>query len=52
MLPNCPINKTDVLNAGDILVSNPGSIEGKMTRTTSSKVILNAIDNLQSELLE
>jgi len=52
MLPNFPIKKADILCAEDILGPNLVSLNGKITRTTPSKVILNALNDLPSELLE
>jgi len=52
MFPNCPIHKADILRAEEILGTNLGSLKGKMTRKTPSKVRINALDDLPDELLE
>ena len=52
MLPNCPINKVDILRAEEILGPNLASLKGKTTRTTPSKVQINTLVNLPTNLLE
>jgi len=52
MLPSRPINKADILNAEKILGPNLESLKGKLTRTTPSKVLSNALDDLPTKLLE
>jgi len=52
MLPNCPINKSDIIHAEEILGPNLGSLKGKTTRKTPSKVNITALNNLTDELLE
>jgi len=52
MLSNCLIDKAVILCATEILGPNLGSLKGKMTRKTPSKVRINALDDLPDELLE
>jgi len=52
MLPNCPIHKADILRAEEILGTNLGSLKGKMTTKTPSKVQINTLDDLPAEPLE
>jgi len=52
MLSNCPINKADILYAEEILGLNLGSLKGKTTTTTPSKVLINTLDDLPTDLLE
>ena len=52
MLPNCPINKLDIIRAEEILGPNLGSLKGKTTRKTPSRVIIMALDDLPDELLQ
>jgi len=52
MLPNRPINKADILCMEEILGLNLGTLKGKTTRKTPSKVQIHAIDDLPEELLE
>jgi len=51
MLPYCPIKKSDILNAEEILGPNLGSLKGKTTRKTQSRVHINALDNLPDKTL-
>jgi len=51
MLPNCPINKSDILRAEEILGPNLGSLKGKTTRKTPSRVNIMALDDVPDELL-
>ena len=51
MLPNCPIDKADILCATEILAPNLGSLKEKMTRKTPSKVRINSLDDLPDELI-
>ena len=52
MLPNFPINKVYILHAEEILGPNLESLKGKRAKTTRSKVLLNSLDDLPTELLE
>ena len=52
MLPNCPINKSDIVRAEEILGPNLGSLKGKTTRKTPSRVHIMALNDLPDELLE
>jgi len=52
MLTNCPFNKVNILRIEEILGPNLGSLTGKMTRTTQSKVQINTLDDLPTKLLE
>ena len=52
MLPNCPINKSDILHTEEILGSNLGSLKGKTTRKTPSRVHIHTLDDLPDELLK
>jgi len=50
MLPICPITKSDILLAENILGPNLGLLETKTTSRTPSHVILNTCDELPEEL--
>jgi len=52
MLPNCPINKSDIIHPEEILGPNLGSLKGKTTRKTPSRVHIMALNDLAEELLE
>jgi hypothetical protein len=52
MLPNCPINKSDIICTEEILGPNLGSLKGKTTRKTPSRVHITALNDLPDELLE
>jgi hypothetical protein len=52
MLLNCPINKSDILRAEEILGPNLGSLKGKTTRKTPSRVHIQALDDLPDNLLQ
>jgi len=52
MLSNCPINKSDIIHAEEILGPNSGSLKGKTTSKTPSRVHIMALDNLSDELLQ
>jgi len=52
MLPNCPINESDILHAEEILGPNLGSLKGKTTRKTPSRVHIHALDDLPDKILK
>ena len=52
MLPNRPINKSEIIHAEEILGPNLGSLKCKTTRKTPSRVHINALDNLLDELMQ
>jgi len=52
MISNCPITKADIVSAEDIFEPNLGSLKGKMTRKTLSRVVLNTSDDFLEGLLE
>ena len=52
MLPNCPINKSDIIRAEEILGPILGSLKGKTTRKTPSRVNITALDDLPNKLLQ
>jgi len=51
MLPDCPIKKANILHTDEILGPNLGSLKAKTTRTTPSKVQIDTLDDLPTELL-
>jgi len=40
LIPNCPITKSDIIHARDILGQNLGSLNGKTMRKTPDRVLL------------
>ena len=52
LINNCPIRKRDILRAEDIFGPHIGSLKGKTTCKTPSKVIINALYNLPEGMLE
>jgi len=44
---NCPITKADILGAEGIPRPNLGHLKGETTRKTTSRLILNELDNLK-----
>ena len=52
LIPNCPVTKTDILRAEDILGPNLGSLKGKTVRKTPEKVRIKSCDELPDSLLE
>jgi len=52
LINNCPIRKRDILRVEDIFGPNLGSLKGKPTCKTPSKMIINALYNLPEGMLE
>jgi len=50
MLLKCFISKADILHAEEVFGPDLGSLEGKMTRTKPSKVLINKLDDLPTNL--
>jgi len=51
MIPNCPINKADILRADDIFGTNIGSLQGKTVRKKSKRIIT-TIHELPTEIIK
>jgi len=51
MIPNCPINKADILRAEDIFGANIGSLQGKTTRKKSERIVT-TIHELPTQIIQ
>jgi len=51
-MSSCPINKAYILYAEEILGPNLGSLKGKAKRTAPSNVLINALNDVPTDLLE
>jgi len=51
MIPNCPINKADILHAEDIFGANIGSLQGKTVWKKSSRIVP-AIHKLPTDIIQ
>ena len=51
MIPNCPVNKADILRAEDIFWANVGSLQGKSVRQKSPRIVT-TIHELPTEIMQ
>ena len=51
MIPNCPVNKADILRAEDIFGANIGSLQGKTVRKKSARIVT-TIHELPTEIVQ
>jgi len=51
MIPNCPVNKADILHAEDIFGANVGSLQGKTVRQQSPRIVT-TIHELPTEIAQ
>ena len=51
MIPNCPVNKADILRAEDIFGANVGSLQGKSVRQKSPRIVT-TIHELPTEIAQ